>query len=638
MGSIFVVKYFLENKIFQQENSTLYMVMFLSLGMAVFSLFSRAYFSTDLVVNNLNSLANSMFLISLVFFSTTVFAYLKQTNKVSDSMLSLFSTVAIVLIGLGVYISYFSNLSYLDGLVNENALLIAVLFVFIMTELILAIKIKLFRKHSIYSAVVIPLVAYFSLNGFSLVQLGLLCLFVLFVLDYTALFTEEISIFSIQGLSNFIRKRILLKFVLIFTILIIIALSVTSFSILTVTKQALLKSQSQSYFQIAHNLKSEVDKFLKQSTSDLYFIKKNPKIREKNSLGLSAFFYDMVRNNSALDKLVLFDSSFKIRGKASLNSIDVSESDVSPSFYRDAIKRNMRYKLYVRQLSNTFFISIPIVQHNEYVYSLAGYFNINSLRNLFKQIQAATKVEINVLDKNYYSLLTNTTLKSDDARRSLNLESVNLQEFNSDGVAYVSAIVYDSNRKLVYLTKQSKSMALSGIKKIENKSLFIILLSTVIFLIIGLIVARHVEKPIKSINLGVRKYREGQLDYRILIQNIDEFGDLANTLNDMSTSLDSLIKLRAKSEQLATVSQMAVSLNHEINNPLATIQMSLDVLTQKVKDGKREDLEQIISLSKNQCSRIKDLVSNISNISEPVVEEYVSGTKMIKLDFRVEKD
>ena len=71
-----------------------------------------------------------------------------------------------------------------------------------------------------------------------------------------------------------------------------------------------------------------------------------------------------MRNNPELDKLLVFDCNLKIMGQATLNSLDVGENISIPAYFKEANSRNMKYKVFIKQISNRFFISIPVIRDN----------------------------------------------------------------------------------------------------------------------------------------------------------------------------------------------------------------------------------------------------------------------------------
>ncbi|MDX1253131.1 MAG: HAMP domain-containing protein [Gammaproteobacteria bacterium] len=132
-------------------------------------------------------------------------------------------------------------------------------------------------------------------------------------------------------------------------------------------------------------------------------------------------------------------------------------------------------------------------------------------------------------------------------------------------------------------------------------------MSTLILsMLIGLFMVRSITKPIKKLMKGTLAISAGDLGHRISYDGADEFSELARYFNKMSTILmsqrDDLLEIQSslerKNDQLTleirerkqaeeearqhqarlahvlrlnTVSEMATSIAHEINNPLSAI-------------------------------------------------------------------
>ncbi len=87
-----------------------------------------------------------------------------------------------------------------------------------------------------------------------------------------------------------------------------------------------------------------------------------------------------------------------------------------------------------------------------------------------------------------------------------------------------------------------------------------------------------------------------------------------------------------KQEKKTLLGQIAVSLNHEINNPLSIISMEAQLLQQRAanKEGK---MEARLHNIENNIERIKTILETISslNIEEHIATDYINGKQMLNL-------
>lgn len=143
----------------------------------------------------------------------------------------------------------------------------------------------------------------------------------------------------------------------------------------------------------------------------------------------------------------------------------------------------------------------------------------------------------------------------------------------------------------------------------ETKFVSIIILSSM----------RGMQDKIKGMNLGAD-------DYIVKPFNPDEL----------------LIRIRAQlrirelekelidKRKLETVIAMAVTLQHEINNPLSGIMGNADIL-KEWRNMNEKDVEECVSVIVEQSTRIRDIVRKMSKVTEVVESTYIGDTRMINV-------
>ncbi|MBN1593585.1 MAG: anti-sigma factor antagonist [Candidatus Coatesbacteria bacterium] len=94
--------------------------------------------------------------------------------------------------------------------------------------------------------------------------------------------------------------------------------------------------------------------------------------------------------------------------------------------------------------------------------------------------------------------------------------------------------------------------------------------------------------------------------------------------------------LLAKADEIATkrlsvIREVAIGLNHEINNPLTVILATSELLERKLNGSVESNVIQRLRSIQSQCERIKEIVAKVSAIVKPVSSEYYCGMKMIDL-------
>jgi len=139
-----------------------------------------------------------------------------------------------------------------------------------------------------------------------------------------------------------------------------------------------------------------------------------------------------------------------------------------------------------------------------------------------------------------------------------------------------------------------------------------------------------ISRRLGVIHDGAEIISHGNLDHRIESKGDDEFSDLATSINEMTTNLqtnlEQLEQERAKSIQsakLASLGEMSASIAHEINNPLSVIQLNNSRLMDKLKKEEvpYESIEHALEKNKGAIERITKIIKGLSNISRDAAHE-----------------
>ncbi len=495
-----------------------------------------------------------------------------------------------------------------------------------------------FRNSGILNLIAFSFTGIFLMGINPLSDLLSFLLLGLVLFDTIAIHTLNTSIIQFKVLYDIMRSKILFKYLFLFTFLIILALEITTISIMTITRQAIVSSQQKTFVNTNYQTKSMLYDLVEKYINQLKLICKSKHIISDNSLIVGAYLFDTVNNLPALEQLKIIHPEKKLIILANRLSIDNTEGKELTPYEKEGMEENLKARYFVKFVKNKLFIAYPIFSDNdEYLFSVAGEFNLKALFSMLLQIQQLTGMDINIINSDNFSVNNNQFLDKAHPLRTNKIVNNSFSTLKIKDKLYLAAVLIDPKIKLTFIAQQPEEIALAGIKNGERISLIILVVATIVFVIIGFIIALSLEKPIKQIHLGLVQYRAGHLEHQIVVASIDEFGQLANSLNDMALDLKGLITYKLKSEQLATISQLAVSLGHEINNPLATIITSVGFMHILAKKMNNEELLKVISIIKGQSERIKELVANVASITEPIIEGYVNETKMIKINFRDEE-
>jgi signal transduction histidine kinase len=138
---------------------------------------------------------------------------------------------------------------------------------------------------------------------------------------------------------------------------------------------------------------------------------------------------------------------------------------------------------------------------------------------------------------------------------------------------------------------------------------------------LALILINGLASPVNSLLAATRRLKTGDLDHRIRGLR-DEFGEVADSFNEMAASLKKQMQELQRTEQLRVCGEMAAGLAHEIRNPLAGMKVSIEVLLSEltIDERDRDILRKIIE----QIRNIELLMKNLLNFARPVAAQPVS--------------
>jgi signal transduction histidine kinase len=102
-----------------------------------------------------------------------------------------------------------------------------------------------------------------------------------------------------------------------------------------------------------------------------------------------------------------------------------------------------------------------------------------------------------------------------------------------------------------------------------------------IALLLAFLLLRQITSPLRGLNRAAQRIRRGELSQRVEIHSPDEFGSLAQSFNEMASSLE-------KAEQAKRT--MITDIAHELRTPLSILQAGLEGLMDEVLPLSPENL------------------------------------------------
>ncbi len=206
-------------------------------------------------------------------------------------------------------------------------------------------------------------------------------------------------------------------------------------------------------------------------------------------------------------------------------------------------------------------------------------------------------------------------MESLDARGNLPLLPRNT---DSEVLASYIALPTSAQKARYLQAAQLKSEIYAPIKTIRWIIYYGMFISIGLVVIVSIWMARYLTKPITQIKNAAQDIADGNVDRDIDIQRSDEFGILADSLDQMAS------KLRADTEQIKQFAekqrQFFADITHEIRNPLHTISGALEML--ELENLSLDKKQQYIRTAQKQTDRISRLFKDLKTLQRYDSDEY----------------
>ena len=119
-----------------------------------------------------------------------------------------------------------------------------------------------------------------------------------------------------------------------------------------------------------------------------------------------------------------------------------------------------------------------------------------------------------------------------------------------------------------------------------------------IALLLGLVLARNIGRPLRELTTAIRSMSRGNLRQKVAVRSHDELGELTHAFNQMSDDLERATALRR---------QMTADIAHELRTPLTVISGYLESLRDGILPPTQERLDTLYEESQHLARLVEDL-------------------------------
>ena len=132
-------------------------------------------------------------------------------------------------------------------------------------------------------------------------------------------------------------------------------------------------------------------------------------------------------------------------------------------------------------------------------------------------------------------------------------------------------------------------------------------------------------KPVEKLVQATRELGKERFDYRVDLDQKDEFDELAHAYNNLAAQLQA-----NEQRKLEMLGQVALALNHELNNAAEIIELQLQLASRQSSGN--PSLEKCARQIRDSLNRMTRTVELLKQVRRIVLTDYVSGVKMLDLE------
>ena len=190
---------------------------------------------------------------------------------------------------------------------------------------------------------------------------------------------------------------------------------------------------------------------------------------------------------------------------------------------------------------------------------------------------------------------------------------------DAPGNAEVATAIREMGRGITQVAERLSSVEGANIQEMLRSGRRKLVLLVVVFLLGTAFIARVIRltaiRPLKDLELGMQRIASG--DFRTLPEatGSDEIDSMHTAFNRMIREVFEHKQERIQSERLASLGTMRAGIAHEINNPLANISSSAEILKEENEERNPSDRRELIDQIISQTDRATAIIRTVLNFS-----------------------
>ena len=194
---------------------------------------------------------------------------------------------------------------------------------------------------------------------------------------------------------------------------------------------------------------------------------------------------------------------------------------------------------------------------------------------------------------------------------ALNKRSGSIEYLNKNKQKQISSFATVPGSGWIVIVNQAANEAFVYSWIMKTQSWILIIISEIVAIIVSILIARALVRPIKALAGSTKQVAQGKLDeYEYIpVKKKDELGQLVRSFNYMIKKL----KEAKAAERLAIVGKAAAAIVHELKNSLVMVNTFVGLFPKRHKDKKF--VERFSRIIPQELERWKTMLQDLSDFS-----------------------
>ena len=177
----------------------------------------------------------------------------------------------------------------------------------------------------------------------------------------------------------------------------------------------------------------------------------------------------------------------------------------------------------------------------------------------------------------------------------------------------------ERGKRLVELSRQLVAFERQRILEIINNLKTQLLISTILFVICGILltalVSRKIIRPLKVIEGTTERIARGDFRPLQVLDTRDETQNVVEAFNRMVRELARRQDQLVQSKKMSSLGILTAGIAHQLNNPLNNISTSCQIVMEELDEGNKELLRKMLGNIEQEVHRARDIVKGLLEFS-----------------------